>query len=126
MNKHERTINRIIQHGNNLKIIFNLQEDSLIICKKLRRLEIKGYKIAEDYCNGYIDSIEKWEKLKNEVLKKVDKILNFRQQKIPVFFNGDPRGYCLKIEDNFIRDNNINIYKDFGGYGVIAPDLTYD
>jgi hypothetical protein len=29
----------------------------------------------------------------------------------------------LKIDDDYVRKNNIDIYKDFGGYGIIAPDF---
>ena len=42
-----------------------------------------------------------------------------------IFLNGDPRGYALKIKDDFIRDNKVNIYKDWGGYGIFAPDFAY-
>lgn len=124
MNKHAKMIDRIIKHGENLNNIFNTKIDPIKLCKQLRRLEIKGSKISEDYCNGYIDNIEKWENLKDDILNKVNKILNFSCMNIPVFLNSDPRGYCLKIDDEYIRNNNIKIHTDFGGYGIIAPDLT--
>jgi len=41
---------------------------------------------------------------------------------IPVFFNSDPRGYALKIKDDYTRD--ITIYRDWGGYGILAPDFS--
>ena len=38
-----------------------------------------------------------------------------------LFINGDCRGYALKLEDDVARD--LAIYKDWGGYGIIAPDF---
>jgi hypothetical protein len=38
-----------------------------------------------------------------------------------IFFNGDARGYALKINDEFVKDKEI--FKDWGGYGIIAPDF---
>ena len=43
---------------------------------------------------------------------------------VPIFLNGDPRGYALKIPDDYVRDNDLNIHRDWGGYGIIAPDLA--
>ena len=43
-----------------------------------------------------------------------------------IFFNGDPRGYALKLSTQYtryIRSCNINIHQDWGGYGIIAPDF---
>ena len=50
----------------------------------------------------------------------VQAILKYKKN---IFVNGDARGYALKIDDNYIRSNNFNIYRDFGGYGIIAPDF---
>ena len=76
----------------------------------------------EQRCNGEIDETDKeWEERDNYFLDRIDKLLNFKKQKIPVFLNGDPRGYTIKIKDDFVRINNLNIYRDWGGYGIIAP-----
>jgi hypothetical protein len=43
-----------------------------------------------------------------------------------IFLNGDPRGYALKItseERNQLRDKGINLYSDFGGYGILSPEF---
>ena len=29
------------------------------------------------------------------------------------------------MKDDFIRDSKVNIYKDWGGYGIFAPDFSY-
>ena len=114
MNKKQIMYNKIQKHGNNLKTIFNLNTDSVKLCKKLFRLENKAHRLAEDYCNGVTDNIES-ETIK--IINKVKKILNTNE----VFFNGDPRGYALKLSEQFSKDKNI--HKDWGGYGIIAPNF---
>lgn len=42
----------------------------------------------------------------------------------PIFVNCDPRGYALKIPNEYVRGHELDIHKDWGGYGIIAPDLT--
>ncbi len=42
---------------------------------------------------------------------------------IPVFINRDPRGYALKINDEWMRANNAKLETDWGGYGLIAPEI---
>jgi hypothetical protein len=117
----------IIKHGENVKIFFNLDNtiDTIKLCKSLRRLEKEAYKISLDYCNIGIDE-DILNKKTEEVLKKLDKILNFKKQKIKVFINYDARGYSLKIDSDIHRDKirEINFYQDFGGYGIIAPDFN--
>jgi len=36
----------------------------------------------------------------------------------------DPRGYALKLDDEWTRANAPHIHRDWGGYGILAPDLT--
>jgi len=120
MNKRERMYDQIRTHGDNLNKIFHTDIDNITLCKKLFRLENKGNRIALDYCNGDMKN-EDFETQKDKILKSVDKILNFTKQNIPVFFNSDPRGYALKIEDDYVRD--ITIHRDWGGYGILAPDF---
>jgi hypothetical protein len=122
MNKKDLLYQRISQHGANLNKIFNTKYNNIELSKKVFRLENKANKIAVDYCNGNID-LDQWEIEKDIILKRLNKILDFSSKNIPVFFNGDSRGYSLKIDDDYVRKNNIDIYKDFGGYGIIAPDF---
>ena len=122
MNKKEKMYQEIKTHGDNLNKIFHTQIDNITLCKKLFRLENKGNLIAINYCNGNIEN-EDFEVQKDKILKSVDKILNFSKRNIPVFFNSDPRGYALKIEDDYIRGKDVTIYRDMGGYGILAPDF---
>lgn len=121
---------QIEQHGADLNVIFNTGIDNIALCKKLRTLEKKAHRLSTDYCNGEngINSHEDFEKKCELILKAIDKIL-FAQsfnvlRKKAVFVNGDARGYALKLSDKYVRENNLKIYTDMGGYGILAPDFT--
>jgi hypothetical protein len=120
MNTQERYImnKRIKEHGDKLKAIFNLNVDSVKLSKKLFRLENKAHRLATDYCNGLVD-YEVVEKESEKILSKVAKILN--TNKFNMFFNTDARGYALKFFEDFSK--NKQIHRDWGGYGIIAPDF---
>jgi hypothetical protein len=120
MNTQERYImnKRIKEHGDNLKAIFNLNVDSVKLSKQLFRLENKAHRLATDYCNGAVD-YEVVEKESEKILSKVAKLLN--TNKFNMFFNTDARGYALKFFEDFSK--NKKIHKDWGGYGIIAPDF---
>ena len=123
--KNEIMYKNIIEHGKDLKRVFNLDDsiDEVNLCKALFRIENKAHQLAEHFSNFYEDE-EKQEKIINEILNKVDKLLNFKNQNIPVFFNGDPRGFTLKIDSDYMRDNKIYpFYSDWGNYGIIAPSF---
>jgi hypothetical protein len=119
MNQQDKYImtQRIKKHGDNLKAIFNLDIDSIKLCKQLFRLENKAHKLATDYCNG--DFQGDIEKESEKILSKVANILNTNT--FNMFFNTDARGYALKFFENFSEDKPI--HKDWGGYGIIAPDF---
>ena len=120
MNKQDKYImyKRIKKHGDNLKSIFNLDVDSIKLCKQLFRLENKAHKLATDYCNG--DFQGNLEKESNKIIYKVAEILNTNT--FNMFFNTDARGYALKFYEDFSNDKPI--HKDWGGYGIIAPDFS--
>ena len=45
---------------------------------------------------------------------------------VPVFLNRDPRGYALKIKSEWMeaRRDSVRLHRDWGGYGILAPDLS--
>jgi len=43
---------------------------------------------------------------------------------VRVFHNYDARGYALKIEFEDTDKRRYEIYRDWGGYGIIAPDFN--
>jgi hypothetical protein len=116
---------QIEKHGNDLNAIFHTDLQPVDLCKKLFRIENHLHAWLEYYCNGEhgVDS-EKIEKHINRALNQLDKILEYRAKGIPVFINSDPRGYALKIDNKYMRKNNIDLYQDWGGCGVIAPDFS--
>ena len=120
MNAQEKYImnQRIQKHGDSLKTIFNLNVDSVKLSKQLFRLENKAHKIATDYCNGVIDG-DSAEIESQKIISKVAKLLNTNT--FNMFFNFDARGYALKFFEDFSKDKPI--HKDWGGYGIIAPDF---
>jgi hypothetical protein len=114
---------QILRHGFDLKRLFKIDDYNVgpvSFAKTIHRLEVKAHRLAEDECNG-IEVKENWE---DGILRSLDRITGFKKLGIPCFVNGDPRGYALKVEDSYIRENNIDIYRDWGGYGILAPEFT--
>ena len=111
---------RIRKHGENLNKIFGLNKDPIALCKQLRRLEVKANIINERYSNGDIGEKELLSGHK-KIEDSLNKILGYKRKGVPVFINSDPRGYALKIRSGYAM--RLNIARDWGGYGLIAPDL---
>ena len=119
---------RIKKHGEDIKKIFSLPADTdpIKLCKSLRRLETKAQKIQEIHGNG------KYEEAAREEAQLMNKLKNLLMPdstpeeflKFGIFLNTDPRGYALKIPDNIVKQNNWTIHKDWGEFGIIAPDLN--
>jgi hypothetical protein len=123
--KRETMHDQIRKHGEDLLRIFPgaTKRDPIDLCKALRRIETRGQRLAEGYCNGYHDS-ERHETYMDKVLEEADRLLRFSDRGVPVFTNSDPRGYCLKIDDTWMREHNASLCRDWGGYGIICPDFT--
>ena len=125
MNKHEEMYQEIKKHGKQLNKIFKTQLDDVTLSKKLFSLEHKAAKLALDYCNGENGvNTDNWEALTDKVLASVDKVIGYKAKGIPVFVNGDARGSALKIDDSYVTNNNLEIHKDWGGFGILAPDFN--
>jgi len=116
---------RIRKHGEDLLRIFPnaTEQDLVLLCKRLRGLEIQGERIATALCNGDIQD-EDYETSEEVLLEKVNLLLGNLSGAVPVFLNGDPRGYALKIRDEYVCKHNLEIHRDWGGYGILAPDLS--
>lgn len=130
---------QIEQYGNNLNQIFNTSINPVKLCKTLRRLELKANHAATCLLNtntlhlielnrftGYdVKQATEAEQNKffDKIIKSVTKTLGDKAKDI-IFINFDARGYSLKIKSEYIKQNNISITQDWGGYGIIAPDFT--
>ncbi len=126
----EQMYKDIEQHGKNLNAIFNTNLDPVKLCKKLHSLEIKAHEITTKLCNGDYTTEYPLETSLSVILDKTKDLLRTfatRESGVigdAIFINRDPRGYALKIKDSVVKDNNLDIYRDWGGYGIIAPDFT--
>ena len=127
----------IQKHGENLNAIFNTGIDPIKLCKSLFRLEKKARYATTCLCNTntlHLLELNKYtgydvkqateleqDKYFNNIKKNVIKILGKKCEQ-HLMINFDARGYALKLNPEFCKDKNI--YKDFGCYGIIAPDFT--
>lgn len=128
MNKKEKMTMDIYNHGNNLLKIFPKAtiKEPIALCKKLFYLEKNAHRATTCLCNenkiNRYDVKQASEKdidiFFNKILDKVISILGEKAKDI-IFINYDARGYAIKIK----RDDNMKIYSDFGGYGILAPDF---
>ena len=107
------------RHIKNLKRLFprlrRLEDaDALEI---LYRLEAKQSRAAVAYCNGDMQ-MEEYEVLTARMLLRLQDILG---RGAPLVLGGDPRGYALKLDEEWSKDKQI--YRDWGSYGIIAPEF---
>jgi hypothetical protein len=119
-----KTLEAVRKHGQTLLALFPhaKEKNPVALCKKLRRIENKVSAILTQHCNGTADG----ETAGREVIRttgKVRSLLGFTDyDKKHFFVNGDPRGYALKMSSNWAIDKRI--HRDWGQYGILAPDLT--
>lgn len=141
MNKQQTMKQEIFNHGQNLNYIFETEFDNVTLCKKLLRIERKAHFATTCLCNtntlnllelnrftGY-DVKQATEEEENvffdKIRNSVYKILG-EKSKEALIINFDARGYALKLSTDFVkqeREKGNNIYTDFGGYGILAPDF---
>ena len=116
---------RIKKHGEDIKKIFSLPADTdpIKLCKKLRQYEIKAQRVQDIHAAGKYE-----EAAREEALLLVGLVILTLKQtsgnEYGIFLNMDQRGYALKIPDEIVKEKNLTIHKDLGGFGIIAPDLN--
>lgn len=119
-------IRKIEAHGRDLLAIFPnaTERDPLALCKKLRRLENQAARIALRLCNGpEYPHEDDADKALDAIMEKVVALLGPVAPWPPIFINRDPRGYQLKISDEWMRANKVKLHTDWGGYGILAPEI---
>lgn len=119
--------NLVEEHLNNLKLIFDKPELNTQSLLELTVIEHDLGGLNVQLCNGDIEQ-EAYEALKKEIAERAFKILG---KKPFLNFNGDPRGYALKIDNDYLYKAmtlfpEINIYRDMGGYGIVMPEEIDD
>lgn len=139
----------IREHGLGLIEFFGLDPNLVSpvdLCKKLRRLENQAHKITTALCNGFpdldYDLQEDYTKHLEDRLDKIEQTArdylwenqdkakkNFKKINA-IFINGDPRGYALKLDTEtikYFRELGEEFpHQDWGGFGILAPDLSGD
>ncbi len=128
---------RLKAHGEKLLRIFPTatEQDPVKLCRKLRRFERLGAELALQLCNGpeFEGGEDQVVRIAAGLLGSVNTLLGnykhndrlkVRTQAVPVFLNRDPRGYALKIQSEWMAEHNADLHRDWGGYGIIAPDLS--
>lgn len=118
----------IVKHGEHLLKIFPnaLEQDPVRLCKKLRLLEGRAALIGARLCNGpeFAGGYEEADRLADAILAAANRLLgNIESDVVPVFINRDPRGHALKIRESWMLTSGAQLHRDWGGYGIIAPEI---
>jgi hypothetical protein len=87
---------------------------------ELFKLEQQAHKAAEDYCNGVIQ-LEVWDRITTSIETQVFILMPSLKG---FFINGDPRGYALKIKTETMLKENYPLTRDWGGYGILSPEIN--
>jgi len=119
------------KHGENLLAIFPhaTERDPVRLCRKLRKLEREGAALGLRLCNGpEFDWDDTPDGIEAGIMLRVTALLGNESGTVPVFVNLDPRGYALKISSEwtfaYCQHTGNRLYSDWGGFGIIAPDLS--
>ena len=117
---------QFFRHVCNLQTLAGVSSyhEALMIYKRLHRIEARLNRIFTNECNGTVEITEEQEEKRDaKILKELRSLLPGLKT---IFLNGDPRGYALKIkpeEREELRNKDINLYSDWGGYGILAPEF---
>ena len=118
---------QVQDHGRKLIALFGLPDntDPQALYYALHRIETRAHRWAERVCNGDISPTDAEDENHDaRILAAVRGLLNGRMTpNVPIIINGDPRGYALKIPDDWMREHNADLHRDWGGYGIICPDF---
>jgi len=121
----KRMHEKIKNHGTELLRLFGegSKQAPVKLCKALRRLERQLSELHLTHCNRGV-AYDVLDDVGEKAQAKVNQLLPGLP--IPaIVINRDPRGYALKIDDEFMRDEGIDfLYRDWGGYGILAPDFS--
>ena len=122
MTMRERMMADIKRHGERLLALYPnaVERDPVKLCKKLFAVEREARHYTTDYCNGVIQPDEDYaniRELDGKFLGMARAILGDGGRAIII--NHDPRGCALKIDSDDMA--GVDLYRDMGGYGIIAP-----
>jgi len=129
MTKTERRKAQLERHYAALKAlaaICGLKDvDGKKLSTKLWKLEEIAHNTATDYCNGKIDT-DAWASEEIFFERIVQEMFNNNLKGL--YINGDARGYTLKIASELMVPGGLyaetGLQTDWGGYGLLAPEIT--
>lgn len=138
MNKPNKMYKNIRLHGESLKKFFNLPEetDAIKLSKSMFSIERKAHHATTCLCNtntlhllelnqytGYDvhqATEEEQDHFFDLIRRRLSRLIGAENMH-KIFINYDPRGYALKIKEEYSKD----FYnKDWGGYGILAPNFS--
>ena len=120
---------KIIAHGDSLLEIFPdaIIKEPTILYRELRKIEKTLHQIAERDCNYGVNIRVKNNAHKKAMAGLVKLLRPSDEAKEAFIFNGDPRGYALKLDETWTRELRAAgriIASDWGGYGLLAPEFN--
>lgn len=142
LNKRERKAQQLLAHYERCEALARYlghpNPDGKKISVALFKLERRASRAATAQCNGeayegepYRED-EQWEHFKRAIAHQVCSVfVSDTVPTIPGFFvNGDPRGYALKIDNENPEGkaliDAVKLRTDWGGYGILSPEITGD
>ncbi len=129
----------ITRHGESLLAAFPnaTERNPDTLARKLRRIEVEVYRPILQACNGPELPEGVLDAACDKARAGVRKLLGLTAEQAAsgglLVINHDPRGYALKLREEWTKTHNDNaritsstypIHSDWGGYGILAPDLT--
>lgn len=126
MNKRQRRQMQLERHYRALEKLAmkcgTTNPNGKVLSVRLLKLERIAHKAAEKYCNGEIGEIV-LTATENTITEKI--FFMFGSIPSGFFINNDPRGYALKIKSEIMQTDyaGIGLQKDWGGYGLLAPEI---
>lgn len=124
MNKKQRIAAQQNEHSYKLLKIFpNMQYQlhPVEVYNKLRRIERKISRMNERECSE--ENFVYPEDFDAKQLQRIKKLLGESSATNHILLDGDPRGYALTIDDEYVKKHNLDINRDCFGYGILAPDF---
>lgn len=127
-----KTLEAVKRHGESLLLAFPncTEKDPVALCKKLRRIETSIAPILLRNCNEGVPD-EEMDAATDKAKTRACALLGLQPDVgdgLSLRINRDPRGYALKMEPGWVtllrEKRGLGFYQDWGGYGILAPDLT--
>lgn len=138
LNKRERRAQALLAHYATCERLARHlgrpDQDGKKISVALWKIERDAHNAATAQCNGEACNGQpyrgeaQWDGFRSTIGVRVAEVLG----KLPpgFFVNGDPRGYSLKIDPDNQQGAEliaaVNMPKDWGGYGILSPEITGD